>query len=580
MTQTYPAQYLPQTGFPSAGPGGFPTMTSPDPAGALAPASGMKRACAYLTDAVCISAIAGLVWLLFPSLVMVGIAVIQMAVVFSLLRARTGRTPGALITRTAAVTDGTSRAPGLKRQLIRSVLMALLHITVVGPLISILLGRGGRDWMDRVAGTASADLHKPAVSAEPAQQDAFSPQGEFAVAQTFVPGHSSTIADQPLATPAASFPQSAPSANPVAPNATPWSWTGTPQVQEPPMPSAFPAQGPWNQPDVPHVPANNGYPTAAPQAPWDQPAPQMPAAHIPAPQAPWGQPHQPVPQMPAGNNGYDMAAPQALWNQPGAPQAPVWHNTTAPPEAPPTTSTRRATPPAQPQAGPPPQAPVGGSGNPAGAGGVPASPPQPSTPPPGPAPAAAGEGAANHDDLLGARHVDQGHPVSATPGAGAVPPRSRDATPPPPENRRPSGPRRAAAQAPDVTRPHPAREPQHAAASPTPAARDEPVAWLVIDSGQRERIDAILVIGREPGNGTTEERLVAVPDPTHSLSRTHKRVGVTSTGPWVEDTFSTNGIMIRTAENTVTRLESSKRTPVPFGTTLILGERTMKIVNE
>ena len=185
MTQTYPAQHLPQTGFPpSPGPSGLPATTSPVPTGALAPASGMKRACAYLTDVVCIAAVAGLIWLLFPSLVIAGIVVVQMAVVFSLLRARTGRTPGALLTRTAAVAEGTSRAPGLKRQLIRSVLMTLLHLTVVGPLISILLGRDGRDWMDRVCGTASADLRKPTASAEQAQpQGAFSPHGEFAAAQ-------------------------------------------------------------------------------------------------------------------------------------------------------------------------------------------------------------------------------------------------------------------------------------------------------------------------------------------------------------------------------------------------------------
>jgi len=102
----------------------------------------------------------------------------------------------------------------------------------------------------------------------------------------------------------------------------------------------------------------------------------------------------------------------------------------------------------------------------------------------------------------------------------------------------------------------------------------------VLDSGQREKIDAVLVIGREPSNGTKEERLIAIADPTHSLSRTHMRVGITSSGPWVEDAFSTNGVVVRSTDNTATRLESSKRTRVPFGTTLILGERTMKIVSE
>ena len=391
MTQTYPAQHLPQTGFPpSPGPGGLPATTSPVPTGALAPASGMKRACAYLTDVVCIAAVAGLVWLLFPSLVIAGIVVVQMAVVFSLLRARTGRTPGALLTRTAAVAEGTSRAPGLKRQLIRSVLMTLLHLTVVGPLISILLGRDGRDWMDRVCGTA--DLRKPTASAEQAQpQGAFSPHGEFAAAQAFTPGHGEAVPNQPFTNPASPFPQSAPSANPVAPsNATPGPWTGAPRTQEPPVPSAFPAQGPWDQPSVPQsappIPAGNGYSTAAPQTPWGQPAPQTPTA---VPQAPWG---QPVPQIPAGHSGYDAMAPQALWNQPSAPQSPVWRKTAAP------------------QAGPP-QEPVS-SGGPAGTGGASATgTPPPSTP---------GGVAVNRGELLGARPRQGRGGHATTRGTSAV----------------------------------------------------------------------------------------------------------------------------------------------------------------
>ena len=522
MTQTYPAQHLPQTGFPSPGPDLLPTTTSTAPTGVLAPASRVKLAGAYLTDAVCVAAVAGLVWLLFPSLVITGIVVLQMAVVFSLLRARTGRTPGALLTRTAAVTEGTSRAPGLKRQLVRSMLMTLLHITALGPLISILLGRDGQDWMDRICGTASADLRKPAITAEQTHaQSAFSPYGDFAAAQAFTPSHDTAVPSPSLTNPASPFPQSAPAANPVAPpTTTQLPWTGAPQ-----------AQGPWDLPSAPQPipPVDNGYNAAAPLTSWGQPSPQTPAA---APPVPWGQP-----------------APQAFQSQPSAPQPPAWHSTAAPQAA-------------------PPQELVGGGS--AGTGGTATTgTPPPSTP---------GRAAVDHDEALEARHnAAQNHPVPATSGP-AAPSTVEEATSLPKAHRL-SGPRRAAAQAPDITQTRYARSPQHSAASPASAADDEPVAWLVVDSGQREKIDAILVIGREPSNATAGERLVALPDPTRSLSRTHMRVGVTDTGPWVEDAFSTNGVTIRTAENIVTRLESSKRTPVPFGTTLILGERTMKIVD-
>ncbi len=538
MTQTYPAQHLPQTGFPSPGPDLLPTTTSTAPTGVLAPASRVKLAGAYLTDAVCVAAVAGLVWLLFPSLVITGIVVLQMAVVFSLLRARTGRTPGALLTRTAAVTEGTSRAPGLKRQLVRSMLMTLLHITALGPLISILLGRDGQDWMDRICGTASADLRKPAITAEQTHaQSAFSPYGDFAAAQAFTPSHDTAVPSPSLTNPASPFPQSAPAANPVAPpTTTQLPWTGAPQ-----------AQGPWDLPSAPQSipPVDNGYNAAAPLTSWGQPSPQTPAA---APPVPWG---QPSPQAPATTPPvpWGQPAPQAFQSQPSAPQPPAWHSTAAPQAA-------------------PPQELVGGGS--AGTGGTATTgTPPPSTP---------GRAAVDHDEALEARHnAAQNHPVPATSGP-AAPSTVEEATPLPKAHQL-SSPRRAAAQAPDITQTRSVRSPQHSAASPASAANDEPMAWLVVDSGQREKIDAVLVIGREPSNAAAGERLVALPDPTRSLSRTHMRVGVTDTGPWVEDAFSTNGVTIRTTENIVTRLESSKRTPVPFGTTLILGERTMKIVD-
>ena len=538
MTQTYPAQHLPQTGFPSPGPDLLPTTTSTAPTGVLAPASGAKLACAYLTDAVCVAAVAGLVWLLFPSLVITGIVVLQMAVVFSLLRARTGRTPGALLTRTAAVTEGTSRAPGLKRQLIRSMLMTLLHITALGPLISILLGRDGQDWMDRICGTASADLRKPVITAEQTHtQGAFSPYGDFAAAQAFTPSHDAAVPSPSFTNPASPFPQSAPVANPVAPpTTTQWPWTGAPQ-----------AQGPWDLPSAPQPipPVDNGYNAAAPLTSWGQPSPQAPVA---APPAPWGQPspQAPVAAPPAP---WGQPAPQAFQSQPSAPQPPAWSSTAAPQAA-------------------PSQEPVGGGS--AGTGGTSTT----GNPPPSPP----GRAAVNHDEALEARHnAAQNRPAPTTSGPAA--PSTVEEAAPLPKAHQLSGPRRAAAQAPDITQTHSVRTPQHSAASPASAANDEPMAWLVVDSGQREKIDAVLVIGREPSNAAAGERLVALPDPTRSLSRTHMRVGVTDTGPWVEDAFSTNGVTIRTTENIVTRLESSKRTPVPFGTTLILGERTMKIVD-
>jgi len=98
----------------------------------LKPVSGLVRALVYLTDLACVFAVTGLLWWLFPSPVLAGITIAEAIVVLTLFRARTGRTPGALATGTAAVAHGSNHAPGLGKQLVRSILMTLLHVTAVG----------------------------------------------------------------------------------------------------------------------------------------------------------------------------------------------------------------------------------------------------------------------------------------------------------------------------------------------------------------------------------------------------------------------------------------------------------------
>ena len=103
-------------------------------------------------------------------------------------------------------------------------------------------------------------------------------------------------------------------------------------------------------------------------------------------------------------------------------------------------------------------------------------------------------------------------------------------------------------------------------------------AWLVVDSGQREKVDCVLVVGREP-TGTNGERRLVIPDPTNSISRTHLRLGPASGGVWVEDAASTNGTVVRNAAGAVAHLVRGRRTLLPPGTTIIMGERTMMIMS-
>ncbi|MDO5093265.1 MAG: FHA domain-containing protein [Propionibacteriaceae bacterium] len=102
--------------------------------------------------------------------------------------------------------------------------------------------------------------------------------------------------------------------------------------------------------------------------------------------------------------------------------------------------------------------------------------------------------------------------------------------------------------------------------------------WLTTDLGQREALDSVLVIGRGPAGVASGERAVVVDSPTGSISRVHLKVGLGPDGVWAEDTFSTNGTVIRAADGSTIPIDRGRRLPVPPGATLILGkERTLTI---
>lgn len=397
-----------ETMFPDAGPD---PVADEQRESLPVPAGGLIRTLSYLTDLACVVAVAGPLWRLLYSPVLTGIAIAEVVAVLTLLRARTGRTPGGLISGTVAVANGSDHAPGLKRQLVRTTLMVLLHVTVVGPLVVSFFSRDGRDLVDRVAGTAVLDLR-----AEQSQPDS---------------GNGDEKAEEPF-----------------------------PRKQE-----------------------NPGFPV------------------------------------------------------PGAPTSPPPLAPTAPPLAP-------VSPPPLAPASPPPLAPV--------------------PPPP----------IVNREKL----ETPQRPEKSLAPAASPLTPRraaSRE-----PALAAPSGntesnsltPRRAAPLPPTPPKP----SPPSAGPSGLPGAVQ---VWLVVDSGQRERVDSVLVVGREP-TGADGERHVVIPDPTHSISRTHLRLGPASSGVWVEDAASTNGTVVRNAAGAIAHLARGRRTLLPLGTTIIMGGRTMMIVGD
>ena len=164
---SYPGQpdFTASMGFPGQ-PGAF-SAPAAAPRSYSAPASGGALAAAYLIDMVCFAALTALAWWVYPSLPVVVIVACELWIIATFIRARSGRTPGAFAMQIAAISTQPTptergmefdRAPGLGRQSAHSFIMLLLHVTVVGPVITWAIARDGQTWVDRVCGMGNLDI--------------------------------------------------------------------------------------------------------------------------------------------------------------------------------------------------------------------------------------------------------------------------------------------------------------------------------------------------------------------------------------------------------------------------------------
>ena len=324
---SYPGQpdFGASMGFPGQ-PGAFAAPASA-PRSYSAPASGGALAAAYLIDMVCFAVLTALAWWVYPSLPVVVIVACELWIIGTFIRARSGRTPGAFAMQIAAVsTQPTAtergmefdRAPGLGRQSAHSFIMLLLHVTVVGPVITWAIARDGQTWVDRVCGMGNLDIRasrsgaseavftsrqNSASEAVPGSVAAPSPAHQWAgpsASPEAVPGSVAAPSPAPMAPPTTAPVQVAP---PVAPVAAP-----DPVVMSAPAPMSDPT------------------PTGAPvEAPIAAPAPTGAPVSMAAPavSAPAQQPVPPAgPAVPARHGGASAMpkVPQAPTPQASAPQ--------------------------------------------------------------------------------------------------------------------------------------------------------------------------------------------------------------------------------------------------------------------
>jgi uncharacterized RDD family membrane protein YckC len=127
------------------------------------------------------------------------------------------------------------------------------------------------------------------------------------------------------------------------------------------------------------------------------------------------------------------------------------------------------------------------------------------------------------------------------------------------------------------------RDPALAAAVPgsTPASTRLTPAWgLVFDTGERVRVETIVLIGRrpEPRPGEEGARLVGLPSSDMSVSKTHAQVAVAPDGALVvTDRGSTNGSVLR-RQGVTKPLTAGRPATLLDGDVVNLGDRTMTVV--
>lgn len=173
--------------------------------------------------------------------------------------------------------------------------------------------------------------------------------------------------------------------------------------------------------------------------------------------------------------------------------------------------------------------------------------------------------------------------ITGVPGVGGGPaPATAPAAPPAPAPA-PAAPAPAAAPA----APAPAPEPAEAEWDSTRmTARDvramEPApdvaVVLELESGERRVVDRPTLLGRNPqAPDDGPWNLVAVDDPTRSVSKTHAELRADPSGLWLTDRGSTNGTVVSVPGAPPRVAEPGTRVRVPVGATIHVGDRRIVV---
>lgn len=127
--------------------------------------------------------------------------------------------------------------------------------------------------------------------------------------------------------------------------------------------------------------------------------------------------------------------------------------------------------------------------------------------------------------------------------------------------------------------------PKPAPAAPAVPAMPVPVApaphiIIFFEDGSKQSLDipSTLVLGRRPAAQQPEDAVLAVPDHTGTVSRSHARLEITEDHLWITDLGSTNGTKVVNENGEETRLKARQRFPIHTRNRIFLGDMGCSII--
>ena len=300
----------------------------------FAPATPSRLVGAYVIDLLVLGVLLAATWFIYFTPLTIAFITVEAVIAAGIMLGASGRTPGMAAMRVCLIRDeDDTQTPSLGSAMGYIALIALLQITVVGPLAAFALARDGRTWLTGPTRTRLVDLRKhAALAAGPGAagmagyserpRPGQAPNGFDGIHPASSPGQwgapSAPLTPVPQAAPGYSAPGQRAN-DPYAPDySAPQAAPSAPSVPSAPAMPAVPAAPPQGMPDV-HRPAPTqpAYAPAA-QAPavpavptFSSPASDVPAVPATAAQDPWGAPAQQAPAQ----TGYSQAAP-ASYSEP------------------------------------------------------------------------------------------------------------------------------------------------------------------------------------------------------------------------------------------------------------------------